>query len=109
MITVDLPEQAFEAPSTVGGAFQSEDETPTGELPRVDEASIEASLAEAIDVPPPQARQASLAILCAWRALDRLVLSLYVEPMELARPKEDALAPNQEIARELINYWRPFN
>ena len=109
VITVDFPERLFEALSVVGGASQSKDETPARELPHVDEASIEASLSEAIDVPSPQARQVSLAVLCVWRALDRLVLSLYVEPMEWARPKEDMLAPNQETSRELINDWRPFN
>ena len=109
VIIVDLPERVFEAPSAIGGASQSEDENPARELPRVDEASIEASLTEATDVLPSQARQAILAVLCAWRALDRLVLSLYIEPMEWAMPKEDALAPDQETARALINYWRPFN
>ena len=30
----------------------------------------------------------------AWRPLDRLVLSLYAEPMEWARPTEDASTPH---------------
>ena len=29
--------------------------------------------------------------------------------MEWARPTKDAPAPDQETARVLINYWRPFN
>ena len=37
------------------------------------------------------------------------MLSSYVEPMEWARPIEDAPTPDQEIARALINYWMPFD
>ena len=34
---------------------------------------------------------------------------VYIEPMEWARPTKDALAPDQETAWALINYWRLFN
>ena len=37
-------------------------EIPTGEFPRVDNASVEASLVEAIDAPPLWARQACFAV-----------------------------------------------
>ena len=38
-----------------------------------------------------------------------LVLSSYIEPMEWARPTEDAPTPDQETTQALINYWRPFD
>ena len=85
------------------------DEVSIGEFSRVDDASIEASLVEATDAPPPRARWARFAIDDARRPPDRLVLSSYVEPMEWARPTEDAPALDQETVRALINYWRPFD
>ena len=118
MITVDSPERVLEAPSTVGDASQHssrkacsalEDETLAEELPRVEEVPVEASLAESIGAPPPRARRASLEVLGAQRPPDRLVPNSYVEPMDWARPTEDAPAPDQEIARAFINYWKPFN
>ena len=58
---------------------------------------------------PSWARQDSFVVDSALRPPDRLVLSLYVKPMEWARPTEDALTPDQETNQALINYWRPFN
>ena len=83
MITMDSPEQVLEAPSTVQDASSAEleDEIPARESPRVDDASIEASLVKATDTPP-RARWASLTIDGVQRPLDRLVLSSYVELME---------------------------
>ena len=50
MIAVDLPERVLEASSSVGGAAQDascvvlEDEIPHGEFPRINDASVKASL-----------------------------------------------------------------
>ena len=85
-----------------------EDETLAGELPHVEDALVEASLVKAIGALPPRARRASLAVHDAWRPPDRLVLSSYIDPMEWARPTEDASAPDEETAQALINCWRPF-
>ena len=115
VIAVDSPERVLEASSAVEGAAQDtscavlEDEVPIGEFPLVDDASIEASLVEATNALPHLARRASFAVDSARRPPDRLVLSLYVKPMEWAKPTEDAPALDQETARALINYWRPFN
>ena len=57
---------------------------------------IEASFAEAIGAPPSRARRVSLVVHGARRPLDKLVLSLYVMPMEWASPMEDAPALDQE-------------
>ena len=95
---------------TVEGATQDassatlEDDIPTGEFPRVDDTSIKASLVEVIDTPPLQARQARFLVYGARRPPNRLVHSSYVEPMEWARPTEDALTLNQVTAWELTNY-----
>ena len=104
MITMDSPERVLEALFAVGVASQPKDDTPIVELLRVAKASIEAYLAEATNVLSPRARWASLTVLGGLRSLDRLVLSLYVEPMEWAKPKEDVPALDQEAARALINY-----
>ena len=118
MIVVDSSERVLKAPSTIGGAAQDasrnacaalDDEIPVGEFPLVDDASVKASLVEATDVPPPQARRAHFTVDGAWRPHNRLVLNSYVEPMEWARPIKDASAPDQETAQTLINYWRPFD
>ena len=37
------------------------------------------------------------------------MLSSYIKLMEWAKPRKDALTPNQVTVRALINYWRPFN
>ena len=103
----------MEASSIVGDVAQDasrkacpalEDETPVGELPRVDKESVEAT-----GVPPPWARQASSTVHSARRPPNRLVLSSYIEPMEWARPTEDEPTLDQETTRALINYWGPFN
>ena len=104
MITMDSPERVLEALFVVGVASQPKDETLIEELPHVAKASIEAYLTEATGVLSPLARWASLTVLGGLRPLDRLVLSSYVEPMEWAKPKEDAPALDQEAARALINY-----
>ena len=115
---MDLSERVLEALSIVGGASQDasrnpyaalKDEVPTGEFPRVDDVSVEASLIEVTDEPPPRARWARFTIDGARRPLDRLVLSSYVKRMEWARPIADVPAPDQEIAWALINYWKPFD
>ena len=51
-----------------------EDEVPAREFPLVDDASIEASLVEAIDATPTRARRALFAVDDARRPPDRLVL-----------------------------------
>ena len=71
--------------------------------------SIEASLVEATNAPPPQVKWARFAVEGAWKPPDRLVLSSYVELVEWAKPMEDASALNQETTRALINYGRPFD
>ena len=100
---MDSSEQVLEASSAVRSAAQDasrnagavlEDEVPTREFSLVDDASVKASLVEATDAPPPQARWADFVVDSARKPLDRLVLSLYVEPMEWARPTEDAQAPH---------------
>ena len=79
-----------------------EDEVPAREFPLVDDASIKASLVKATDALPSWVRWASFNVDSAWRPLDRLVHSSYIEPVEWARPTEDALAPDQETVRALI-------
>ena len=86
-----------------------EDETLAEELPHVKDALVEASLAKATGALPPRAKRASLVVHDAWRPSNRLVLGSYIEPMEWARPTEDASAPDQETSQALINCWRPFN
>ena len=113
VIDVDSPERVLKALSSIGGASQDasrkacaalEDEIPTREFPHVDDVSIKALLIEATGAQLQLARWASFAIDGAQRPPDRLVLSLYVEPIEWVRPMEDVPAPDQEIARGLINY-----
>ena len=79
-----------------------EDEIIAGESSRVDDASIEALLIKVTDAPPPGARRARLTVDGARRPLNRQVLSLYVEPMEWARPTENESDPDQEIVQALI-------
>ena len=76
-----------------------DDEIPSGEFPRVDDAFV-----EAFNALPPWARWARFTVDSARRPLNKLVLSSYVEPMEWAKPMEDARALDQETARALINY-----
>ena len=118
MIAVDSLEQVLEAPSAVGGAAQDssrnyyatlEDEVPTREVPSVDNAYIEASLVEVTNASPLWAKQGRFMVDGAWKPPDMLVLSSYVEPVEWARPTEDASAPDQETTRALINYRRPLD
>ena len=81
VINVESQERALEASSVVGGAVQDDscaalaDDITTGEPPRADDASVEASLVEAIDAPPQRARQALVTVDGVWRPPDRLVLS----------------------------------
>ena len=88
MIAVDSSERVLKAPSIIGGATQDascavlEEEVPTREFPCVDDASIEASLVEATDAPLLRARRARFAVDGARKPPDRMVFSLYVEPME---------------------------
>ena len=66
--------------------------------------SVKASLVNATDALPLQARRACFAIDSAQGPPNRLVLSSYVKAMEWVRPTEDAPAPDQETAQALINY-----
>ena len=84
VITVDSSEQVLEVEPAIGGATQDasqkacaalEDETPVGELPHVDEASVEASLFEATGASPHRAKWASLDVHGARKLLNSLVLS----------------------------------
>ena len=115
---MDLLERALEALFVVKGAAQGSSReacvTLEGvvlgeEPPSIDGTSIGAPIVEATGVPPSQARRISPALPGAWRPLVRLMLGSYVKPLEVVLPKKDALAPDQEVARVLINYWRPFN
>ena len=86
------------------------DGTLAREPPCVDEALIEASLTEATGVPPSQSKRVSLGVLGARRPPDRMVVGSYIEPMEwVIRPIEDEPTLDQEAARVLISYRRPFN
>ena len=68
---MDSPEQVLKALSAVGCDAQDasrnayvviKDENPSGEFPRIDNASIEASLVEATDASPPWAKQARFTV-----------------------------------------------
>ena len=78
---MDSPERVLEAPYVVGGAANNasraalEDEVLAGEFPRVDDASIEASLVKATDALPLRAKRARFVVDCARRLPDRMVLS----------------------------------
>ena len=107
VITVDLSKRVLEAPSTVKGAAQDafrkaytalEDQTPVEELPRVNKAFVEATGA------PPLAKRASFVVYGAQRPPDRLVLNFYIDSIEWARPTEDALGPEPETTRALIDH-----
>ena len=109
VITIDSSERFLGAHFVIGGAAQDasrkacaalEDESPIGEFPRVDEAS----LAEATGELESLAIRAIFVVDSAQRPPDRLVLSSYVKLMEWARLTEDAPALDQEISRALINY-----
>ena len=85
---MDPPEGVLESPSTIEGVAKDasreacamlEDETPAGELPRIEEASVKTSLAEATGMSPLRARRASLAVHSARRPPDKLVLNSYIK------------------------------
>ena len=59
-----------------------EGEILAGEFPRVDDASVKASLIEATSTPLSWAIRANFTDDSAHRPPDRLVLSLYIELME---------------------------
>ena len=66
-----------------------EDEIPARESSCVDDASVDASLTEAADVPPLRARWAGLVVDGVQMPPDGLVLSSYVESMVWTRPTGD--------------------
>ena len=46
------------------------------------------------DAPPPWVKQACFTVDGIGKHPDMVIISLYVEPMEWAKPMEDAPAPN---------------
>ena len=116
MIVVDTSDRVLKAPSAFGGVAQDasrnayatlENEIQAKEFPRVDDASTEASHIKATDAPPPRAKRARFVVDGVWRPPNRMMLSSYVEPMEWAKPTEDAPALDQETTWVLINYGGP--
>ena len=71
-----------------------EDEIPAGESPYVDDASVDASLAEVVDAPPLRARWAGLVVDGVQMPPNGLVLISYAESMVWARPTEDVPDPD---------------
>ena len=119
VIIADSLEQASNALSALEGATQDaskeayaslEDGALAGGPPNAYQVVSEAPSTETIVGSPLQARRSSLTTFdaCKARLLDRLVLGLYVKPMEWARPSMDTSAPSPDAAQSIIDLWNPF-
>ena len=113
-IDVESPERASDSLLTLEGAGQDaskeacaslEDGAPTRGPLNADQAISEAPSAEITVSSPMQARRSSLAIPNARRARlpDRLVLGLYVKPIEWGRPSTNTSAIGPDDSRAIID------
>ena len=84
---------------------------PAGGHSNTNQAVSEASDVKTTIGPLLQARRFSLAIFYSRRARlpIRLMLGLYVKPMEWGRPSVDTSAPGLDKAQSIIDRWKPFN
>ena len=116
IISVDSPEQAFDALSALEGASQDasreacallEDGVPTRGPPNADGVVGEAP--SKIVVGPSFSARLSNVSPRRPRMPNRLMLSSYILPYEWDRPLADMVAPRPKAARKIMDHWSPFN